>query len=391
MPFMALNAIVDYIQKNIFMDKTYAQVQTAISLLNLFVLLFAILGAFIVTRRWLSKKTLIVTGLALYGATGIAALLLHNSFWNLWLYSVLIGAGSGFFISTFTSILFDNLSEKELRLAMGLQAIAVNLGGIAFGALGGLLAKHVWYGAYLLELIGLPVAILAIFTIPSAKRMLPAAKAAVKAAVKAPAKKSRLPLDVFYYAFATFIFFMLYYSCGLNIAAHLSNNGYPDPAIAGAASSISVMGGAAAGIFFSKLSSRLKELMLPVSCVLLFAGFTMLNLGQSILFLNFAAVFIAGMALSILYPYCIFAASRYADESNSATATSIVQAMAPGLGGFVSPLILTSLASSIYPDIRLMNLRYQLFGYIALALGAFFFFGNRLRKKRGTAPARSIG
>jgi hypothetical protein len=65
--------------------------------------------------------------------------------------------------------------------------------------------------------------------------------------------------------------------------------------------------------------------------------------------------------------------------------------MAPGLGGFVSPLILTSLASSIYPDIRLMNLRYQLFGYIALALGAFFFFGNRLRKKRGTAPARSIG
>ena len=375
MPFMALNPVIDYIQKNVFTDRSYAQVQTAVSLLNLFVMLFALVGAFVVSRRWLSKRIVIVVGLFIFGATGVAALLLHNSFWNLWLYSVLIGSGSGLFISTLTSVLFDSFNEKELRLATGIQASVVNIGGIAFGALGGLLATVVWYGGYLLELIGLPMAVLAFFTIPR-KRLPPPPKAA------GHAHKKRLPPAVFYYALATLIFFMLYSSCGLNIAAHLANNGYPDPAIAGTASSVQVLGGVIAGLFFARLSSKLKELMVPFAFAVLFIGFTLLNIGHSSLALNLIAVFFAGLSLSILFPYCIFASSRYADESTSATAASMVQAMAPGIGGFVSPLILTTLTSAFYPNPAQMNLRYQLLAFITLAFGVLFYLGTRLREKR---------
>ena len=382
MPFMALNPVIDYIQKNIFTDRSYAEVQTAVSLLNLFVMLFALIGAFVVSRRWLSKKAVIVIGLFVFGSTGVFALLLNNSFWNLWLLSFLIGAGSGLFISTLTSVVFDSFNEKELRLTTGLQAFFVNVGGIVFGALGGILATLVWYGGYLLELIGIPVAVLAIFTIPRKKLPPPNPER--------PVDKKRLPPDIFYYAFAVFIFFMLYFSCGLNIAAHLSNNGYPDPAVAGIASSVQVAGGAIAGLFFSKLSSKLKELMLPLSFLVLFIGFTLLNLGQSVLALNLVAVFLAGMSLSMLFPHCIFSASRYVNETSSATAASFVQAVAPGIGGFVSPLILTNLTAAFYPDISQINLRYQLLGYITLALGVLFLFGNRLRQKRGAGlPQRA--
>lgn len=376
MPFMALNPVIEYIQKDVFPDRSLTEVQTAISSLNLFVMLFALLAALLVAKRVMSKKAVVVTGLVIYGATGIAAILLHSRFWNLWLLSVLIGSGSGLYISTLTSVLYDCLDKEDLRLATGLQASSVNIGGIAFGALGGVLATAVWYGGYLLELVGLPVALLTAFAIPSQKalRSSPEAVTAVK--------KKRIPADVYYFALATFIFFMLYSSCGLNISTHLANGGFGSPATAGFASAVQMAGGVAAGLLFGKLSSKLKDLMLPAAFAALFIGFTMLNLGRAVLALNLAGVFIAGVSLSMLFPYCIFSASKYVDETNSATAASLVQAMAPGLGGFVSPIILTNLTAAFYPAAQ-MHLRYQLLGFITLALGALFFAANRLRARAG--------
>jgi MFS family permease len=384
MPFMALNPVIEYMQTTVFPDKSLAQVQTAISSLNLFVMLFALLAAFVVARRILSKKAVVVAGLLVFGATGIAAILLHDQFWNIWLLSVLIGAGSGLFISTLTSVLFDSFSEKEIRMASGLQASAVNIGGIVFGALGGVLATVIWYGGYLLELVGLPFALLALLTIPAGGEGKKPEETA-KAAVKSQEKKTRLPKEVLYYGLTTFLFFMLYIACGSNIAPHLARANMPSPAIAGLASAVQMAGGAVAGLLFSKLSAKLHDMLLPISFAVLFVGFTILNLGQSLLILDLAGVFFAGASLSMVFPYCIFSTSKYVDETNSATGTSLVQAMAPGIGGFVSPMILTNLTQWIGGDST--KFRYQFIGFVALALAVIYFLITLRRNKRSMEKA----
>lgn len=382
MPFMALNPVIEYIQKNVFPDRTLAQVQTAISSLNLFVMLFALLAAILVAKGICSKKTIVVSGLLIYGTTGLAVIFLHSQFWNIWLLSVLIGAGTGFFVSMFTSILIDYFNEHEMRMASGLQASAVNMGGVVFGALGGILATFIWFGGYLLELTGLLFAVIAFLAVPHQKKTAHASTGA-KAGKKTP-----LPFAVYYYGFATFIFFLLYIACGSNIAPHLAQAGIESPAVAGVASSLQMAGGVVSGLLFSKLSAKFKDMLLPIAFVILFVGFTILNVGQSLLALDLIGVFVVGAALSILFPYCIFSTSKYVDKSNSGTGTSLVQAIAPGIGGFVSPMILTTLTQAIGGNST--QFRYQFIGILAMGLAVLFYFGNRwLQRRCEAAPKKS--
>lgn len=374
MPIMALNPAISFIKNNVFTERTLSEIQTAITSLNLVVMLGALLAAFIVTRGIMSKKAVVISGLFIFGATGLAALILHDRFWNIWLFSVLLGLGSGFFVSTLTSVLFDSFSEKELRTASGLQASAVNVGGIAYGALGGILTTVLWYGGYLLVLVALPVAVLAIFAIPGKKAHI------VLSETRQHGTKTKMPLDVFYYSLITFLFFMIYIACGTNISTHLSEANIGNPAIAGMASAIQMAGGVTAGLFFGKLSTKFKDMLLPMAFLIVFVGLTILNVGQASLTLNFLGVFIVGLSLSLVFPQCIFAASQYVDSTNSSAATSLVQAIAPGIGGFVSPLILTNLTIALGGEST--QFRYQFVGFFALALAALFYVCNRVRARR---------
>ena len=50
---------------------------------------------------------------------------------------------------------------------------------------------------------------------------------------------------------------------------------------AGTVIATTMAGGVFSGLFFDKLSSRLRDYMIPASFVILFIGFTMLTLGAS--------------------------------------------------------------------------------------------------------------
>ncbi len=373
MSHVGLSPAIEHIQNNVFPDRTLIEIQTAQTFLNIMSTVFALLAAILIAKRVLRKKTVVISGLLILGATGPAALLLHTQYWHLWFLSVLIGAGLGLFVSTMISIVFDNFSEEDSRMASGVQAAVVNIGGIFFSILGGALAVTVWYGGYLLLSLGLLIAIIAIFTVPGMK------KEKTSDEIKKTGKKKSVPLDVIYYGVIALIFFLIYMAIGTNISTHLKGIG--GTATAGIATAIQMAGGALAGLLFNRLSAKLKDMIIVVAFIALFAGFTILNLGQSVLLLDFVGVFIAGLSLGMVFPQCIFSASRYVDPSNSSTATSIIGCVAPGVGGFVSPLILTSLTTAIGGD--LTNFRYQFIGFLSLACAVIFFFSTRIRQKSG--------
>jgi MFS family permease len=271
-------------------------------------------------------------------------------------------------------LMFDNYNDKDRQVIAGYQTSAINVGGILLGLMGGILATRMWYGGYLLFLIGLPIAVLALFTIPNYK--------SPKASADDPtAPKSKLHHGVFYYAVICCLFMMIYGVSGSNISTHLSKIG--NAATSGIASAIQMGGGVLAGIFFGKLSAKLKDMIMVLACGAIFIGFMLLSLFSDSLVMDFIGIFIAGMSISLMMPHCTYRVSTLVDASTSATATVIATSFAPSIGGFLSPVVYTKLTTALFGESTVA--RYAFVGCVALVFGIVLFIMTAVKRKQNPA------
>jgi predicted MFS family arabinose efflux permease len=106
-------------------------------------------------------------------------------------------------------------------------------------------------------------------------------------------------------------------------------------------------GRAVAGVFFGKLSQKLRDLTLVLACCLLFAGYALLSFFQGSLAPILTSVFLVGASLSLFMPRVVFCVSTYSDATNSALTTLLISSVAPSMGGFLSPLIITNITEAL--------------------------------------------
>ncbi|NLA85911.1 MAG: MFS transporter [Clostridiales bacterium] len=381
MPALALPPAINLIQSQVFPEHTLAEVQTALAWTNLVSPVMSIIVAYFINRGIFTKKGVVVVGLLLLSLTGVLAIFYHEEFWSLSLLSVVLGMATGCFMTNAFGLLFDNFDDRERQLIAGYQTSCINLGGISMGLLGGVLATAIWYGGYLILLIGLPIAILAFFTVPNYTS--PSARFSGE-----NTEKSRLNPRIFYYAVLTLVFMMIYGVGGANISPHIKQSipNVNDAAMAGVAVAIQMGGGVVSGFFFGKLSEKLKDMILPVACATVFVGFMLISFFASSLVLVFIGIFIAGMSLSLMLPRCIFAVSTLVDKSTSATATVIISSVAPSFGGLLSPQVFTRLESAFFGDATIT--RYIVAACTALVLALVITVLTLSRgKKENTARA----
>ena len=142
-------------------------------------------------------------------------------------------------------------------------------------------------------------------------------------------------------------------------------------------------GGAFAGIFFGKLSAKLKDKIMVLACLSIFVGFMLLAAFPGTLVTVLLGTFIAGMSMSMMLPHCTFRVSQLVDESTSATGTLIATSVAPSFGVFISPIIFTNLTQALSPDSTVF--RYAFVGILALIFGAVLYAMTALREKKGRA------
>lgn len=378
MPHFGLSSSIDIIQKRIFNEQSLSTVQTVISLPNLLSVVAGTISSILVSFGIATKKSLTITGIFIIGVTGIVAILFHTQFWQLILFSVLIGLGLGFFIPTSQSIMMDSFNEKERQIISGLQFSFINFGGILMSVTGGLVISLIWYGGYIILLVMLPVAILAMFALPQDKN-----RGNKSHKTDSKTKRTKLPADVFYYSVTLFLFVLMFNVTMSNIATHLESNHLGSAGTAGTVIATTMAGGVFSGIFFDKLSGRLRDYMIPISFILLFVGFSMMSIFSTSLPLIFLAVFLIGTSTSLCLPQCIFSTSNIVDPTNSALAATLLSCIAPGSGGFLSPVIFTNLTQSIHPDSTVF--RYQFVGVAALAAGVFYVV-NTIRREKQRVP-----
>lgn len=379
-PF-ALTPGIAKISAEVFPNIPFWGIQAAMTLPSLLSTVMAIASAVIIETKLLSKKACVVVGIALMALTGLVVLFAHQQFWHLCALSILIGSGMGFFIAPSASIMFDNFNEDERRLTVGVQSSAINFGGIVMGIGGGLLATLVWYGGYLMLLLAIPVVIMGVLMIPNDKR-----GPSREGADEARRKRTKIPADIYYYGGISFFFLLIYNVCLTNISSHLVAANIGNTATAGFATAVQMAGGVCSGFVFNKLSGKFKDLLIPFAFIIIFVGFTIVNVGRNSLAAVFSGVFIVGTAISIFVPQALFSTSNRVDASNSAFATAIVNCILPGLGGFLSPVVFTNLTTALGGEST--SFRFEFVGILSLVFGLILVMTTlyRTRKEKDALP-----
>lgn len=370
MPNLALTPSINQMVTTMFVDRDLKDVQNALAFMSFIGPISSLIAMFLINRGVLTKRHTVLTGLCLLSLTGVLAIFFHTQYWHLWMLSITLGIAQGFFVSNAFGLLADNFDEKEREQFTGLQSSFINGGGIMMSLLGGALASVVWFGGYLVLLLGLPVAILGWFTIPRTKP--------VNVHKLSKVEKNPLNPKVFYYAFVTLLFMMIYGVCGNNLSTHMSGLG--NTATVGVATAIQMCGGVVGGLFFRRLSEKLGDMLIPVGYMIVFVGFMLLSLFQNSLPMIFVSVFISGMSMSMLLPRCNLAVTGIVDSTNSATATAIATSVAPSLGGFLAPRVFTTITTSLYGGDT--ALRFRFVAIVALACGLLLVAATAVMSKR---------
>ena len=371
MPVLALTPGINLIATTAFADRSLSAVQQALAVSALSQPVAAFLAAMIINRRIVSKKAVIMFGLLLLSSTSVLAILFHSKFWHIVMLSTFLGISTGCFISNMFALIFDFFDPGEKQVIMGTQSSFINIGGIMMSLLGGLLATFFWYGGYLMLFVGIPGAVLVYFAVPKYK--------VPEADPQKGKSRARLNPKIYYYLVIEMLFMMAYSACSSNISTHIAGLG--NSATAGIAVACTMSGGVVSGLIFGKLSEKTGDYSLTCGFGCMFAGFMMLSIFTGSLMLTFAAVFIVGLALSIILPRCILMVSNHAtDPATSATATALATIVAPSAGSFISPLIITNITTAIYGASTAA--RYRFVGFFVLALAASIAVVTTVEKKK---------
>lgn len=380
MPTLAISPAISKIMSQF--GRELATVQTALQIPNLVSPFAAILASIIVAKAKgkLPKKYVIIFGLGciVVAATGIV--LFSNQFWTLYLWGALIGISIGLFIPTTASLMMDSFDEDAVRVISGQQTSFINIGGIIMSILGGLLADMIWFGGYLTFYFGVPIIILCIIYLPTKARIQEAA--AVEASSGAPAEdKSKFNWNVAFYGFCIFFFMMCSNVSGPNLSVYVIDQlKIGTSSTTGYISAVQMLGGACSGMLFSKLSSKLRDYMIPMAFLTLCIGFTVLGTASSLVMI-FIGAFLTGSAMSMCMPQCMFSISLYVDEHSSTFANAISSSIAPSLGGFLSPVIFTPLTTALFGEA--VSSRYLFLSGVTLVLCVLLVVIMTARKKSG--------
>ena len=373
MPNIGITPAINRMYTEVFTDKPLSAIQTAVGLTSLTGPIVSLIWAFLIRKDIATKRFAILFGTFSLSLAGVLAIFLHGKLWNIGLLAVLLGCGAASYVPNSTSLLVDNFDGDQRRRVAGRQVVFSSLGGIFFCIVGGIVASRLWYGGDLLMMLMIPVAIYSLFVIPSYKDST--------LAYAQSCKKSKLNPDTFYYDLWQFFLYFLYLVFANNISVHFARSGISNPSVAaGFAAAVAMVGSFAVSNVFKKLSSRLGDMMIPLAYVMIFIGFSILNLCDHSLILMFLGICITGTSMGMLPPQCVVSVSKRVDESTSAIAMALLMAVAAGLGGFLSPIVTTNVTMALGGEST--NFRYQFMAFFALALAVIVFFLNKYRAKK---------
>ncbi len=286
-----------------------------------------------------------ILGLTLYGLAGGSGLIITD-YWLLIVSRVLLGVGVAAIFTANTVIILNLYEGSRRNVVMGWRASGNSIGGVAWPLLGGFLGTFSWHMPFAAYLIGLPLALLALLTVPGTQRGAarlvnnsPGEQASVLGIVRAN------PILVIVYSFI-FVANILLYAIILFVPKLVEQFGITNTFYVGIFISISALAGAGIALIYGKIKARLsyKGIVLII-LALWVAAFTTISQAFSVWLLVFSIV-LFGIGLGMTMPTVPVWVGELVPASFRGRMTSYIATFS-FVGQFLSPIILSPVESSL--------------------------------------------
>mgnify|MGYP002519166963 CR=1 FL=1 len=341
--------------------------QLAATFLNLVLVITAIFSG-VISRRF-GRRWMTVTGLMLFVAAGVCGTLFSVNIAAVYVWSALLGAGTGLFVPVASSLMMDDLDERERAGIAGWQTAAVNIGGVVFSLGAGLLASGAWSRTYLMYVLALPAALFCLRALPK--------KRGERAGNGERSSGGMPPAPVWMAALCTMLFAVLYFVFSTNVSLLAAEKGLSATTASGVLSACFMLGGVVFGLLFARALGLLGR-ALPAAAFLLLA----LSYGAVCVFGALPALMLAAMvgggSLSLIFPYYVITIADRVDPAASVLSASLIVSIGPNFGSFISPMIITNLAGLFGASV---TDRFLLAGTLAV-LGCVILLARARRKEK---------
>ena len=296
---------------------------------------YALLIAGSLSIGWLttkvSKKKLVMAGLAIVGLTGTIPCLVEG-FAVLMLCRILIGFGFAISAPLNSAIISDFFEPDKRAGYMGLHVVAMGIGTMIANMLGGILAKSGLRLYFLIYLAGFAGCLIVGLMLPETPP--------VQASSASDLKLNSMVYSISLMSFAHTLFINAY---STNISLYISEKITQDPSAAGMAATINAACAMCMGILFAKLTGILKNKTLPFSIFCAAAGYAVMLLvpGMPGVIITSA---LCGVSLSCFSAIGAFLISEAVKNEAVAKANGVYTIIG-AIGGLIAPMVLNAGAS----------------------------------------------
>lgn len=355
MATVAISTILAEVQRN-FPDVSTTTIQMLTTIPSLTGMVFAFLAGKL--TEYVSKKNIALAALVLFAACGVLPYFFHKYFWVLMLTSCLLGLSQGLMTTVAKAMVADFFEEgPERDAAVGQQIAFQNLASLIMASLSGYVASTVWYNAYLLFLLSLPVFVMVFFFLPKGE-----------ATPKKEKGDTAINSTLIFLCIAGVIFQIFQGSYKTNLAMYLDTYGLGGTVSTGNAFTIYAAASVLASLLFGRISAIFKRhsICLAVGSVLM--GFICVCAYPSYLLACIGAFFV-GFGLAVFISSGVVLAFSTVSVSANVMAMALFNGVS-GLGGVVSPMVLNGMTDAVGGDVRT-----RLFiatGFLALLLVGCF-------------------
>jgi MFS family permease len=277
--------------------------------------------------RTLRKKTLVLTGMLLYGIGGIMPAFFGGMAFILAMRGV-FGIGCGFLIPLSQGLVADYFQGHDREVFMGYRSSTAAIFGVFFTMAGGYLCAIHWRDTFFAYLVVVPVFLLILFKMPEPE---------TRTSTATGEKAARLTRTMWFYVVVYFLYNITMMCFITNAAFVMADSRVGSAKTIGFVLTLMNVGGITAGILLGWFTRVLKNFTLVFALFCLALGFVMLNFVQTALMFAIASA-IWGMGFGTFNPTIALKIISSVEKS-SATPALAIMTCGMGIGQFISPVI----------------------------------------------------
>lgn len=310
-----------------FPEQSEASIQILTTIPALSVMIVVLTSSFIAERIG-SKKTVAI-GLVLISIFGPLPSILDN-FYLILVSRVIFGIGLGLVNPLAVSLIGHFFSGDKKATMMGLRSAIESVGQALLTLIAGyLLVFSGWRLSFLVYLIAIPILIIFLMFVPNIEDNKN------KTQKNSRDSKQRINLNVLFFAFILFIVITTYVGVKVRLSSILLHYDYGTVSDAANILSLLTLIGLAAGIFFGKIFSILKNHVLPISLAIVGIGEIIVASSPNLMVTTVGCILI-GIGYPLIVAFIFTLTSTIAPKNSAVLATSIML-FGCNTGAFLAP------------------------------------------------------